>query len=331
MKTYKFSKEYEDIKNTKIIVGFILECSGNIYGGYVRDYILRKYNTELFTEKYGKRNPNFRDSSFDHKTQDRLLLSKDIDVQYYNINDLNRTLEYVKSCGFSIIHLKESNIYAKIISNVQQGNNDLENRGTNKELDKFEFKKYRISKKVQLGPIKYDYNIYLDCVISGHMDPPFGVCDFISNILIMNYNCICISKYTGIYKIDSIDRIEDIKILSFIIDLIEKKQNIYLQPYLKNITSYDINRLLKMLSKEFDIINFENIVEYNVENNDNMCMICYHKPKVVFEKFNYFCNECLMKSIEFDNNVTGKEIRIKTQHREYKNVLFKPINDVLKY
>jgi hypothetical protein len=278
--------------------------NGTIFGGYVRDYIIRNYNKKLF-EKNKRNKHKFYHKSYDPETKDRLLIPNDIDIYFKTKEQYQLFYGWLSSVYYNTIEpnreltISGPNGHCYLDRNKNE-NKDPENPENPKNQSHIIKKdSINIHYHNKLGPIIYDFRIKLDCLypeqgLSG-IFPPFYMQDALCNTLLMSGSDhqIKLSRCTNTF-IDTLDSVDIIKALGIIIRDIENKETI--------IIGQRSDRLVKIVQKAFRIKNCRTI-EY--KTTDNNCMICLSdRSEIIFDENNYYCNNCFCETLKYDNRIT---------------------------
>ena len=292
------------------IQSIIFKYNGIIFGGFVRDTIIRNYYCNLFWKKL--KNSSIKDfqdvwnEKYDPETSPRTIVPNDIDICLYEEKDIENMMAEITSIihqefGMQNVNITKTLLTRENISYVER---------TPSNLHKYEY-------KITVGAVPYitkgtEINIMLDIVVPNnkYLMPPFNKLDFLCNGFIMTKpNMINLSSYTGT-EIDRLNIVEKKEIEYKIIkDMVNFKtdyclrfqtssplnNNNAISTYVK-YTEQACNRIKKMISRNhlWTIGNMPILIEKHLDlqpknaiscKNCCICCICcdniYNKDKIV--------------------------------------------------
>jgi hypothetical protein len=251
-----------------IIAKIALDNNAIIYGGYVRDKILREYNTELYFEnnsgiKKSKLIHNYWNPKFDEKTKSRLILPKDIDICFKTSDDLD-----------------------SFVGEIEEKFDNLEIPVEDEDEDILKFKVIQYLGKT-FSKEGETMTFHVDLRLSSVKEPPFDKLDFITNSLIMEQDNLRISKNCGISM--NLKGHNMYLIIAKIIEMILSKKT-YIVKKINN--EYEakvvLQKMIDMICYDWEILNLQWITrsvdpEINcticLENNTDLCILnasCFH-------------------------------------------------------
>ena len=269
--------------------------NGIIFGGFVRDEIIRSHYKSIYNGCNSYNSHHFWNKLNQPETAARTIVANDIDVCMYSDADISKFVDDA--------HILFNNEFGA--SNVAVS--DL-NINSNNDYISMPIECYRkLNFAITVGRIPYvstgtELSFDIDIIMPKNIkrQPPFNKLDFLCNIFIMSKHGIVVSKDTGTI-IDSMSIMDKQKIsCSIMKDIIEFKtqfcmKNAYSYDYIAGDFSYNnkvYKRLHKMMFRSFkwNITNlpFE-ICDYKGEYN-NVCNICLsnfrNKKNRVIKMFN---------------------------------------------
>ena len=298
----------------------VIKCNGIVFGGAIRDEIIRDYYANQYYTKGGNSDiENYTNKKYIPETKMRLLIPSDIDVYFNHIDLYENFLSLLNEHDIKIEIIDNKDHYKltdmtiiKIMSSFYTGRT-FENNG-------------------HLLEFKIDVLLQKNfTLINQHIEPPFYCLDFDCNCLIQDNSGIRISNCTGTF-IDNWNYIKKFNAQSQIYNnIINLKTNC--------IFSYNINyhsihdcfyRIVKIINKGFDIktksittINFneiDGIIKHNTpkyrkfgteegesddvsatdshsDNKKKTCIICFSdlSDNAIKLNHNYFDYDCFSK------------------------------------
>ena len=181
--------------------------SSIIFGGFVRDTIIKDYYSNIYWKnKNLKTYNNFWNEKYDLETFHRTTIPKDIDVCLYEEVNVHLMINEITSIIVNDFGLQNVKITTKLL-------NKDENKYFNRYIDNL----YKYEYTINVGAIPYitkgtQINIMLDIVVSNnkYIMPPFNKLDFLCNGFVMTRNSIAkhkninLSSSTGT-DIDNLD------------------------------------------------------------------------------------------------------------------------------
>ena len=188
----------------------IFKYNGIIFGGFVRDTIIKDYYSNIYWKnKNLKTYNNFWNEKYDLETFHRTTIPKDIDVCLYEEVNVHLMMNEITSIIVNDFGLQNVKITTKLL-------NKDENKYFNRYIDNL----YKYEYTINVGAIPYitkgtQINIMLDIVVSNnkYIMPPFNKLDFLCNGFVMTRNSIAkhkninLSSSTGT-DIDNLDYVE---------------------------------------------------------------------------------------------------------------------------
>ncbi len=277
------------IKETRAGFSFIEKCAlksgGIVYGGYVRDEVIKdqsivKFMKEHIKEAHEGKLEKFWDANYHPETSGRLLIPNDIDIAFKNEEELEEFIKKIKQNSITnkIHKYEEENLYDNVGDNIIH-------------------KKYKICSvigKTFTNPgriIMFNVDV---CI--ANTEPPFYSCDMFTNCLVKDLSGIRISSASGIF-ID-LKPYEIIVNTGKVIDMIINRENYItiLQADSIESSARIIKRISKMISKNFSI---KNIPWLNKCESDEQCVICLEKKaEMSIKSGSHFDKECLFEYFE---------------------------------
>mgnify|MGYP006268626351 CR=1 FL=1 len=161
----------------KELVDLVIKNDGEVYGGYVRDFILHEYkSTQFFKENKTATSVEFNDKTFSPHTLDRLLVPNDIDVHFKKFSDYRKFRLALRPKCFKARTIKNNNSYT-----VRQMTLDIHASFTPKDLGE-------VSSLIRnrFSPVELPFSVKMDVNISATENPPYNDLDFECNGLVMN-------------------------------------------------------------------------------------------------------------------------------------------------
>ncbi len=275
-------KEFRNNCNT--IASLALNNDGIIYGGFVRDEIVKDHYTSLFFKKnpipedvskderyefVDKRLASYWDTKNDPETIERLLNPKDIDVFFRKQEDFDKFLSDVSRDGFSVDAIECTNQY--FLSTRRIGH-----------------KKFLVTRLCTVSSFRFDFSVELDVCIDeltyGSREPPFNRTDFLCNAFVKTFDGVRLSNCTGTF-LDKrfVKPIEKMRIQMKIIDMLLEKKTFAVRDNPSMIT-----RIEKFLKKGFDIVNFAPF------DNKEMCSVCLGNDMTCCKlNISFICKSCM--------------------------------------
>jgi len=245
---------YKDIET--IVYNF----KGLIYGGYVRDKMIKDYYTELYYNK-GNLEKDFNNNKIAKSLIKRTIEPNDMDIYFKTKEIADNFIEELGTYGDIIITKNNDFTYTGIYSLIKH-----------KEISLI------IKDKTLIFDVSYPLeNMKNEC---DELEPPFYNLDMLCNGFLMDDCGIRYSNTTGTYIDDLIyDRQKEINKIIF--DIYEMKTSLIRG--LKIEEPYIINRIYKMINRKFGwtIINTPFII---IKNNDKcICKKCNEYSKLYFK------------------------------------------------
>lgn len=245
---------YSDIET------IVYEYNGIIYGGYVRDKMIKDYYTELYyTSGYLKK--DFNNNKIAKSLIKRTIEPNDMDIYFKNKIIADNFIEELGTYGNITITRNNDFTYTGIYSLIRH-----------KEVS------LNINDKTLIFDISYPLeNMENEC---NELEPPFNNLDMLCNGFIMDNKGIRYSNTTGTYIDDLIyDRKKEITKIR--LDIYEMKTSLIRG--LKIEEPYIIKRIYKMIERKFSwtIINTPFIIIKN--NYDCICKKCNEYSNIYFK------------------------------------------------
>lgn len=293
------NSQFNTIKETRAgfsrIEDYVLNAGGIIYGGYVRDEIIKDERTTKFMDEHSKLEKSekiekYWDKTYHPETLDRLLIPNDIDVSFKTEDDLNKFICFMKNDGlFNITNTDENTLY------------DYTFRVVHSKYKAASFLGRTFTNKGHI--IMFDIDV---CIT--YEEPPFWKCDMYSNCLVKDINGIRISSNNGIFP-DNPKPYKAVILTVKIIDMIIKKENYITIDRADCDTSAKriIKRISKMILKDFTIKNISWLIV--LKNVNEVCMICQSEgAEMSIKRGSHFHKKCLIEFFdhaEFFNDDGG--------------------------
>jgi hypothetical protein len=290
-----------------IIKNCVFENNGIIYGGFVRDMIIRDHYKAIYNKKNEYNIHKFWNIMFQPETAARAIVPKDMDICMYSEDDIKKFIISIENI------FNEKFGYANITSVKDETVN-----GDNSYFDIPIKMHKKVSYVITVGKIPFvhrgvELHFDFDIIIPRRSKilPPFNKLDLLSNAFILNKTGVVISNNTGTC-IDNMS-IMDKQIISASImkDIVEFKTQFCMWNYTDDFTcgNYNYNnkvvkRLNKMLFRNFkwNITNLPFLIcdykDDQVNSCNNNCTICLSK----FKK-----NEKIIK-VFIDNSMKTEKI-----------------------
>jgi len=284
--TIVFNKRKVFRNDCSKVVDIVLKHDGLIYGGYVRDEIIKDHFTSKFFEKSSIDDwetederqklvlamyTRYWDPKQDSETADRLLKPKDIDAYFKTESDFNEFLDDLSlNSQYKATDIECGNQYFLSLKNI-------------------EHRKIKIEKTYKFLYFEYVFEISMDVCIGGSfgIEAPFGRLDFLCNGFVKTKEGIRLSKNTGT-ALDrrNVKQFQRIKAEAKIIDMIIEKKTIAVGENQSMVT-----RTVKILQKGFEIVNFASF------DIDERCVICLGKKKCSKLNISFVCKECMPECV----------------------------------
>lgn len=239
----------------------VYDFNGIIYGGYVRDKMIKNYYTELYyTSRHLEK--NFNNPKIAKSLIKRIIIPNDMDIYFKSKLDAKKFIEELGTYGDITIIKNNDFTYTGIFSLIEH-----------REISLI------INDEILIFDVSYPLpNMEDEC---NELEPPFNNLDMLCNGFLMDINGIRFSKTTGTY-IDDLGEYERKKEIANIrIDIYEMKTSLI--RVLKIEEPYLIKRIFKMINRKFGwtIINTPFII---IKNNDEcICKKCNEYSKLYFK------------------------------------------------
>jgi hypothetical protein len=277
------------------IKDYVFANNGIIFGGFVRDEIIRSHYKTIYNGCNSYNSHHFWNKLYQPETAARTIVANDIDVCMYSAADISKFIDDVH----------------KLFNNEVGASNVISSDlvvSSNNEYISMPIECYRkLNFTITVGKIPYvstgvELSFDIDIIMPKNIkrQPPFKKIDFLCNVFIMSTQGIVISKETGTI-IDNMSILDKQKIsCSIMKDIVEFKtefcmENSYNYDHIVGDFSYNnkvYKRLYKMMFRSFkwniSNIPFE-ICDQKGEHN-NVCNICLsnfkNKTNRVIKMFN---------------------------------------------
>ena len=151
---------------TKDVANIAIDCDGTVFGGYVRDFILRDFSKKTFYKNYTQQ--DYYDSSISPETIDRLLVPRDVDVHFDKFSCFRRFKNGLKKAGLVVSQTTPALPYTTSHRNIQ----------------------------MQIYKSGLSFFVQVDAIISRGVQP-FGSLDFECNGLLMDKKGIRMCEELG--------------------------------------------------------------------------------------------------------------------------------------
>lgn len=243
------------------IESVIYDFKGVIYGGYVRDKMIKDYYKELYYSS-GYLEKDFNNNKIAKSLIKRTIEPNDMDIYFKSKKEANDFIEELRTYGNIIIFKNNDFTYTGIYSLIEH-----------KQISLI------INNNTLLFDISYPLpNTEKEC---NDLEPPFNNIDMLCNGFLMDNKGIRYSNTTGTYidELFEYERKKEIANITF--DIYEMKT--YLIRGLKIEEPYIIRRIYKMINRKFGwiIINTPFIIIKN--NKDCICKKCNEYSKLYFK------------------------------------------------
>jgi hypothetical protein len=279
-----------------VIINLLLSCNGTIYGGAVRDIILRKHvekkfkkkNSGISREEYIKL---YNDRNYQKELVDRLLIPNDIDA-YVDIIEYEKLMSVLDDSGFTTKeevcenYPTESEFYTHIRLEIKSCSLKHVIHKIKSNLPKhlsFLFEDDSLVKKYKVFTDMKP--LYVDLFLLDDGDKTNDPFEFMCNNLIWNKHGFSVSKklcennnpfYNEIQKNQIIEQIHN------------KIAVIPLYPKMKKYGCIHNLRVKKIIEKGYTIEGFANFSYINDNSYNGHCIICHDK----FSKKHYKMKCC---------------------------------------
>jgi len=245
---------YTDIESV------VYDFNGVIYGGYVRDKMIKDYYTELYYT-YGYLEKDFNNLKIAKSLIKRTIIPNDMDIYFKSKKEAKNFIEELGTYGEVLIIKNNDFTYTGIFSLIEH-----------REISLI------IDNKTLIFDVSYPLsNMEDEC---NELEPPFNNLDMLCNGFIMDNKGIRYSKTTGAY-IDYLGYERKKEIAKIRFDIYEMKTSLIRG--LKIEEPYLIRRISKMINRKFGwiIVNTPFII---IKNNDEcICKKCNEYSKLYFK------------------------------------------------
>ena len=239
----------------------VYDFNGIIYGGYIRDIMIKNYYTELYyTSGYLKKDIN--NTKIAKSLIKRTIEPNDMDIYFRTKKDAKNFIEELGTYGDIIITKNDDFTYTGIFSLIEH-----------REISLI------INNDKLIFDVSYPLpNTENEC---NELEPPFNNLDMLCNGFIMDNEGIRYSQTTGTYIDDLLENDRKKEIAKIRFDIYEMKTSIIRG--LKIEEPYIIKRIYKMINRKFSwiIINTPFIIIKN--HNDCICKKCNEYSKLYFK------------------------------------------------
>ena len=171
----------------KEIVDVAIKYEGDVFGGYVRDFVLHDFMAcKFFEENPGASQADYSNESISPGTIDRLLVPKDIDIHFRAYKDFRKFKLDLKSKCIHSKTIKTANFYI-LDNDVRHITLEMFARAKSKDFK-------NISRVVasHINDVSLPFSVKVDVIISNELSHRL---DFECNGLVMNSNGIELCKY----------------------------------------------------------------------------------------------------------------------------------------
>lgn len=277
-----------------------LESDGIIYGGYLRDEVIKDECTSKFMKLFkNERIEKYWDKTYHPETLDRLLIPNDIDISFKTDDDLKTFIKKIRNENlFKIKKIK-----------IEEENDSYGSYGCDfLNITRYKAVSFLGKTFINKGHIII-FNIDV-CISYTNPEPPFHKCDMYSNCLVKDKNGIRLSNNSGIFDRD--EKLKPHKAVMLTVKVIESiiKKETYVT--IDNVDSESsaknaIKRILKMVSKDFTIKNISWLNK--CKDKSEVCVICQNEEaEISIKRGSHFHKKCLIEffdHVEFSNDNGG--------------------------
>lgn len=281
---------------------FIEECAtkdnnGMVFGGYLRDAIIKDYNTDKFMDIHSKlekdeRTQKYWDFNYHPETLERLLIPSDIDVSFLFEEDATNFIKDLTKDGiFYVTECKNEYLYDHATA----------------ELIKHTI--YEVSANLNFSFLNKEKAIVLkfkvDVCVSAR-EPPFQKCDLSCNCLVKDKVGIRLSRDSGIFP-EKTREYEKLIFVGKIVEMTIRKETYVTMEFpglnlegdagIRKHQGTFLKRMYKAIDKNFTIVNIEWL---NVVKDENqVCSICLDEnSEISINKGSHFHKKCLFEFFE---------------------------------
>jgi hypothetical protein len=220
------SISYTDIES------IVYDFNGIIYGGYIRDMMIRKYYSDCYYSN-GYDKINFDNIKFAKSLSKRMIKPNDMDI-------------YFKSSEIAINFIEELSTFGDILKKI---NNDFTYTGIYSLIQHKQITLLLPNGNELAFDISYPYkNTEEECK---ELEPPFNNLDMLCNGFIMDKNGIRYSTTTGTYMDDLNIHDRKKEIVRITLDIYECKTELTTYGGLKIEEPYIVGRVIKMMNRKF--------------------------------------------------------------------------------
>jgi len=292
------------------VIDAIIHNNGLIFGGAVRDVILRDKAAESYYEFMGESCDSdiYTDTEIHPESKDRVMIPHDIDatIHHSHFDELMQTLTTMKYTARTLFKRDAK----KYLPNLDAKEGDImHHKIILRPMDVLTYSMapaiMKLFKKefahemaiLQRTFSKHTRTIMLDIMVimnDTHYDPPFGNLDFECNGLVQDKHGIRLSKHLlsqtqafghNKYRLNDPMRLQR-QLLRIQSDIINKIARV---PRNTNVTNVDNYRVIKIKSKGFTI-QYESLKRITDADEDaeSTCIICHEN----FDKKDHFKLAC---------------------------------------
>lgn len=254
------------LKMMETVASSFVEYRAIVFGGYIRDLLIRQHFTSIFKSK-GLPMDNFWDSSFDPKTAKRLLVPTDIDIALYSSQNISLLLDSLEKKGISVS--SETKIPGGYLR---------------EQPAKHFVIKVRLSNDLLLTG--HEISCSLDItVLEGRIEPPFNNTDMMCNLFIMDRHGIRLSNNTNtpIDKMSPVEKKgEELRILNNMfkfktqkVDICEDQDDLRSPEAVKR-RQRRVERIVKMQKRGWKFTNIKDVEVMKKEKKEEeiKCITC---------------------------------------------------------
>ena len=263
--------EHSINKNKELIFMIIgirkvaVDCGAIVFGGAIRDDIIRDFHAKKFYQKGGS-HIEYTDENCFPEHIGRLIMPRDLDLYFHSDAIYSEFCARMQRQGFRVYN-NPSNKHIYNIPGVRK-NTLMIHRIIGKT---FTFSGLGLSLRT-------------DCIVNNgnNLEPPFNHLDFLCNSLVEDRTGIRLSKNTGT-ELDTMNSVQRVTCLSDIIDQIVNMQAFGVFNWFTSLDDdLDNNRLIKdathriskMMEKGF-YVNCKSISkDILMEEDEKVCVIC---------------------------------------------------------
>lgn len=295
------------------------DYNGILYGDIVINSIIAKYYKDKFLEEKND-NLNFWKTEISPETAARTITSKNFDVYFKTFHDYMNFYNYIKK-NYQIIENISFN------SNIFLHNKYIINENIGKTIT------------WQGVDINLNLNITTKMPHEKNIEPPFGLANFNSDLLVMTKDCNGprFSKNTGIDNLDNMNIIDKNLIFAKLIkDICYFKIIIISKNELAN--NFIANKTIEYIENGWNIQNIPFKIEKYNSDNSTVCCICLEDinkntdvsilTNTIGDNYLYIHTKCLFDYIS--NKIINNNELICPLRQKINFIKIKDDNDIIK-